>query len=180
MKASIDINPINWFKKDIVAPKKPIGYAASNYITNRPFAPAPQALAIAPQPAIQEKTMSVKSVLDKIGTGFKDVFDFLGSTKGQAIVAAGESVVETIAPGTAGLINLANNWLTEIVKSEALAAAAAEQTGSGAQKGALVLSAVTPQALAFAQANGLPAPTATQLAAANTALVAFANAFATA
>jgi hypothetical protein len=36
---------------------------------------------------------------------------------------------------------------------------------------------VAPQAIAFAQANGLPAPTAAQLTAANTALVAFANAF---
>jgi hypothetical protein len=121
--------------------------------------------------------MSVKSVLDKIGSGFKDVFEFLASSKGQAIVGAGEAVVESVLPGTAGFINLANNWLTEIVKSETLAAAAAAQTGTGSQKAALVLSAVTPQALDFAKANGLPAPTAAQLQAANTALVAFANAF---
>lgn len=121
--------------------------------------------------------MSVKTVLDKIGHGFKDVFDFLGSSKGQAIITAGEGIVETIYPGATGLINLGNKWLAEIVKTETLAAAAESQTGTGAQKAAMVLSAVTPQALQFAQANGLSAPTAAQLTAANAALVAFANAF---
>lgn len=121
--------------------------------------------------------MSFKTVLDKIGSGFKDVFDFLGSPRGQAIVRAGEAVVETIVPGTQGLIDLANRWLVEVVKSETLAAAAGAQTGTGMQKAAMVLSAVTPQALDFAKANGLSAPTAAQLAAANTALVNFANAF---
>jgi hypothetical protein len=124
--------------------------------------------------------MSFKSVLDKIGTDAKDVFAFLASPKGQAIVGAGEAVVEVAAPGTAGFINLANNWLTEIVKTETLATAANVGTGSDAQKAALTLSAIVPQALSFAQANGLPAPTAAQLQAANTALVAFANAFTTA
>lgn len=123
--------------------------------------------------------MAIKSVLDKIAVGFKDVFNFLGSAKGQAIVSAGEAVIETIAPGTAGLINLANNWMTEIVKTETLAVAAEVQTGTGPQKAAMVLSSVTPQAIEFAKANGLPNPTAAQLAAANTALVAFANAFTT-
>ncbi len=121
--------------------------------------------------------MSVKSVLDKIGADAKDVFAFLTSGKGQAIVAAGEAVVETVVPGTTGFVTLANTWLTEIVKSETLAAAAGEQQGTGTQKASLVLSAVTPQALQFAQANGLPAPTAAKLVEANTALVAFANAF---
>ncbi|WP_348269739.1 hypothetical protein P8936_16450 [Edaphobacter paludis] len=121
--------------------------------------------------------MAIKSVLDKIGSGFKDVFDFLGSAKGQAIIRTGEGVVEAVEPGTKGIIDLANNWMTEIVKSQALAAAAQAGQGSGPQKAAMVLSSVAPQAIAFAQANGLPAPTASQLALANTALVAFANAF---
>lgn len=121
--------------------------------------------------------MSFKTVLEKIGQDAKSVFSFLGSTQGKNIIATGEGVVEAFVPGATGLINLANSWLTEIVTSETLAAAAGAQNGTGAQKAALVLGAVTPQALQFAQANGLPAPTAAQLAAANTALVAFANSF---
>lgn len=123
--------------------------------------------------------MSVKSVLDKIGSDFKAVFTFLGSPTGQKIVSTGEAVVEAIVPGTAGAITLANNWLTEIVKTQALATAAAAESGSSTQKAAATLAAITPQALQFAQVNGLPAPTATQLAAANDALVAFLNAFGT-
>jgi hypothetical protein len=121
--------------------------------------------------------MSVKSVLDKIGEDAKGVFAFLGSTKGQAVVTAGEGIVETVVPGTAGAINLFNNWLTEIIKTQALAAAAGAATGSGAQKASMVLSAVTPQALAFAQANGVSAPTAATLNTINSLLVQALNAF---
>ena len=125
----------------------------------------------------QEIPMSFKSILDKIGSDAKAVFSFLGSSKGQAIIATGEGLVETVEPGTAGVFALANNWIAEVVKTETLAFAAGAQQGSGAQKSAMVLAAVTPQALAFAKANGLSTPTATQLTAANNALVAFLNAF---
>jgi hypothetical protein len=121
--------------------------------------------------------MSLKSVLDKIGTDVKDVFNFLGSPKGQALVSAGEGLVETVLPGTAGAINLGNAWLQEIIKTQAIATAASAGTGSSTQKAAMTITAITPQALAFAQANGLPAPTATVIANANNALVAFLNAF---
>jgi hypothetical protein len=121
--------------------------------------------------------MSVKSVLDKIGADAKDVFAYLGGTKGQAVVATGEAVIEAVLPGTAGFLNLANTWLTEIVKTQALATAASATTGSDVQKATLAISAATPQAIAFAAANGLPAPTAATLLAANNALVAFGNAF---
>ena len=121
--------------------------------------------------------MIVKSILVTIGKDFKGVFAFLGSSKGQAIIATGETLVESVYPPLTGAINLANSWMVEIVKDEALAAAAGQQVGSGEQKAAAVISTITPAALAFAQQNGLPAPTAAQLAAANTALVAFLNAF---
>ena len=121
--------------------------------------------------------MSFKSVLSTIGKDVKGVFAFLGSSKGQAIIATGESLVEAVYPPLTSVINLANTWMVEIVKDEALAAAAGQQDGTGAQKAAAVISTVTPAALAFAQTNGLPAPTAVQLEAANTALVAFLNAF---
>jgi hypothetical protein len=115
------------------------------------------------------------SFLTKLGQDFKGVFAFLTSTKGKAIVQLAEGVVEDIVPGAAGAINLLNSWGTEAIKTEALAAAAGEAIGTGPQKAALALQAVTPQALAFATANGLPAPTAAQLAAANDAVVAFLN-----
>lgn len=121
--------------------------------------------------------MSIKSVLDKIGADIKGVFTFLGSSKGAAIVQAGEGLVETLLPGTAGAITLANNWLQEIVKTQALATAADAGTGSSTQKAAMVLAAVTPQALQFAQVNGVPPPTAAALQKANDALVNFLNAF---
>ena len=122
--------------------------------------------------------MSFKSVLDKIGADAKGVFAFLASPKGQVIVGAEEAAVEAFVPGATGLINLANIWLTEAVKTETLAVAAGSAaTGNGAQKAALTIAAVGPQAAQFAAANGLPSPTSAQLTAANNALVAFANAF---
>jgi len=116
------------------------------------------------------------SILNKIGADFKAVFSWLGSPKGQAVIAAGETLAVSLG-APAALINVANNWLTEIIKAETLATAAGTQTGSGAQKAAAVLSAVTPQVLAFAQAQGVAAPTAAQIATANDSLVSFLNAF---
>ena len=124
--------------------------------------------------------MSLKSVLDKIGADAKSVFAFLGSTKGQTIIASGEAVIESIDPALTGIFTLANSWLTEIVKAETLAAAAGTQTGTGTQKAAAVLAAVTPEVLTFAQSNGLTPLTAAQLATANDALVTFLNSFTTA
>lgn len=121
--------------------------------------------------------MSFISVLDTIGKDAKKVFSFLGSAKGQAIVAAGESVVESVDPLTSGFFTLANNWLAEILKTQALATAAAASAGADTQKAAIALSTITPQVLAWAQQNGLSTPTADTLATANAALVTFFNAF---
>jgi hypothetical protein len=68
------------------------------------------------------------------------------------------------------------NWTQEIFKVEAISAAAGSQTGTGVQKAAAVTSALTPAIVAFAQQNKLPALTAAQIDAANTALVTFLNA----
>lgn len=106
----------------------------------------------------------------------KDVFKWLGSAQGQKVIGTGEAIAETIYPGLTGIINIANNWLAEIIKAETLAAAAGQQDGSGIQKAAIATSTITPQIVQFAQANGLPSPTATQILAANNALVAFLNA----
>jgi len=121
--------------------------------------------------------MSFKSILDKIGSDAKAVFSFLGSSKGKVILAAGETAVEDVFPVATGVITIANTWLNEIFKTQALATAAGASTGSNTQKAAMTIAAVTPEVLAFAEKNGLPVPTGTALQTANDALVTFLNAF---
>lgn len=166
-------NPLSLFQKKGYDHKESLAFVKSLAVSNAAKA--------------EEKTMSFKTVLDKIGADAKAVFAFLGSSKGQALIQTGEGAavaIATVAGGPAagtaltGAFSLANTWMTEIVKTQALATAAGAQTGYGPEKAAAVLAAVTPEALAFAQKNGLPAPTASQLQAANDGLVAFFNAFA--
>ena len=121
--------------------------------------------------------MSFTSILNTIGADVKKVFAWIGSPQEQSLIATGEAVVETVYPPATAIISIANTYLTEAIKAEALAAAAGVQNGSGTQKAAAVLNAVTPQVIAFAQQYGLAAPTSAQLNAANTAIVAFLNAF---
>jgi hypothetical protein len=117
------------------------------------------------------------SLLDTLGKDFKGLFAWLGSTTGQNVIKTGEALAEAFVPASAGIINLGQAWLTEIIKTQALSTAAGAQAGSNTQKAAMALNATAPQAIAFAQQYGLPAPTAAQLNEANTALVAFLNAF---
>ena len=119
--------------------------------------------------------MSFKSVLSVIGADAKKVFTWVASSKGQAVVAAGEAVVEDVDPALTGLINLANTYLQEIFKTEALATAAGAQSGTGLQKSAAVVTALTPSVLAYAKSAGLPAPTATEIGSATNGLVMFLN-----
>jgi len=120
--------------------------------------------------------MGFKSVLSTFGGDIKKVFEWVGSAKGQAVVASGEAVVEVIDPGLTGIINLANTYITEALKTEALAAGAAAQNGTGTQKLAAVTAAVTPSVLAYAKAAGLAVPTATEIQNAADGIVAFLNA----
>lgn len=152
---------MNPFK--IFAKTKPVPKATETFTYNAPATPA-----------VKEIQMSF---LSAIGSDIKKVFTWLGSPKGQAVITAGEGLVEDVFPQATGVINLANSWLTEIIKEEALAAGAASQTGSGAVKAASVIATVTPSVLAFATANKLPTPTAAQLQVASNGLVAFLNAF---
>lgn len=125
------------------------------------------------------------SFLATVGKDFKAIFAWLGSTKGQAVVSGIEGTAEAVATAVgAGVvvqagIDLVNKWLAEIMKVESLSAAAAEQTGSGVQKAAAVIAAITPTATAFAASQGLPAPTAASLNTINTALVTALNAIGT-
>lgn len=122
-----------------------------------------------------------QTLLQKLGGDFKKIFSWLSNPKVQQAVAAGvalgEGVVNIVDPALAGIDPIINNWTQEIFKAESLAAAAGAQNGTGTQKAAMVLSAVTPQVLQFAAANGLPAPTGSQLQTANTLLVQFLNTF---
>jgi hypothetical protein len=118
-----------------------------------------------------------KSFLSAIGNDVKKVFAFISSPAGQTIIQTGEGVAEAIDPGLSGLFNIANTYITEAVKTEAIATAAGQQSGSGTQKLAAVTSAVTPTVLAYAQQAGLATPTATQIQNAANAIVAFLNAF---
>lgn len=100
------------------------------------------------------------SFLATVGKDFKAVFAWLGSSKGQAVIGAGEAVAEGVAaaagvgaPVAAG-IALVNNWMGEAIKMEALATAADAQTGTGATKAAAVLSTMTPELTAFLQGKG--------------------------
>lgn len=107
------------------------------------------------------------SFLSTVGKDFKAVFSWLGSPKGQAVVAAGSALAEGLGVPAAA-VNLADSWLEKIITTETLAAAAGAQTGSGTQKAAAVLNAIEPQVVA--------AFPSTNLKAANDALVAFLNA----
>lgn len=118
----------------------------------------------------------IKTFLDAAGADIVKVFNFLGSPKAQAVISTGEAVAVAIDPALSGFFTLANSWLSEILKTQALATAANAGSGNSAQKAAIALASITPQVLAFAQSNGLPIPTSTKIEEANTALVTFFNA----
>ena len=141
----------------------------------KPMATTPVVPAV--DPRFDAPVSGKQTFLQHLGADIKDVFAWLGSSKGQGVIATGEALVEAAVPQAAGLINIANAWMTEIIKDETLAAQAGAQNGTGTQKAAMVLNTVTPQVVAFFERRKLAAPTATQLQAANTALVAFLNAF---
>ena len=66
--------------------------------------------------------------------------------------------------------------MTKAIQAGALAAASGAGSGSGPQKLAAVVSATTPDVLAFCQQHGLATPTAEQIQAMVNASVAFLNA----
>lgn len=120
--------------------------------------------------------MSFLSGLKVFGTDVEKAFAWFGSPKGQAVVAAGEGVVEGIAPASTPIVDLFNTWAAKAYNVEALAVAAGKSTGTGADKAAAILSAVVPDVVQYAQQAGVPQRTAAQITAANTALVGFINA----
>lgn len=111
------------------------------------------------------------SFLSTLGKDFKAVFAYLGSSKGQATIATveGASVAITTAinpaagAALAGIEALINGGLKQVISAEALAAAAEQQTGSGAQKAVAASVALAPQVAAVLQSLGVKEPAAAQV-----------------
>jgi hypothetical protein len=111
------------------------------------------------------------SFLSTFGKDFKAVFAYLGSSKGQATISVVEggvtAVVTAVNPAAgaalAGIEALINSALKQVVNSEALAAAAEQQTGTGVQKAAAAAVALAPQVEAVLTSLGVKAPAATQV-----------------
>jgi hypothetical protein len=127
-------------------------------------------------PAAQESIMSFKSVLETVGADIKKVFSWVGSPAGQAVIKDAGAVVVAVDPALSGIVTLAENYITQAFTVESLAAGAGEQNGTGVQKLAAVVAAVTPTALAYAAQAGLPTPTAADIQNQANAIVAFLNA----
>jgi hypothetical protein len=133
--------------------------------------------------------MSFKSFLSAVGNDAKAVFTWLGSSKGQttitAVEAAAAGVTTEINPvaGAAlvGIENLINLALKQVVSAETVAAAAAQQSGTGAQKSAAVIEAVSPQVSSVLTSLGVKQPAATEVQSISqtvaTALATIVNAF---
>jgi hypothetical protein len=120
-------------------------------------------------------SMSFKSILDAIGHSAEAVLHFMGSQQGQTAVGLVETGIEIYAPAATGAINIFNKFATEAVKVQALGVAAGATAGSNTQKAAAVIGTVGPEAIAFARANGLQDPTASDLQEMNDLAVKFMN-----
>jgi hypothetical protein len=120
--------------------------------------------------------MSFLSGLKVFGTDVEKAFAWFGSPKGKLVVSTGEAVVEAIIPASAPIVDLFNAWAAKAYTVEALAVAASQTTGTGADKAAMVLSSVTPTVLQYSKQEGLSDRTAAQIQAANDAVVKFINA----
>lgn len=80
---------------------------------------------------------SFKSILSDIGNGLKHFF-----TEAVTVATAAEPFVDSLFPGISSLYD---SVLAEVAKAETAAIAAGAQNGTGAQKLALVVQAITAQ-----------------------------------
>jgi len=107
----------------------------------------------------------ISTLLKHVGSFFKTLF--VDATK---VAKSAEPIVDLAFPSIANLYNFT-------VQQASLAeTAAAGVSGAGAQKLAAVVAAVTPYAASALQADGVPAPTSTQITAYVNAVVASLNA----
>lgn len=114
--------------------------------------------------------------LKVFGQDIVKLFAWMSSPQGKQIVSTGEAVVEAVVPISIPIIDLVNAWIQKAFTVESLAVTANQNSDNGAQKAAMVIAAVTPQVLTYAQQSGLSPRTAAQIQAANDAAVAFINA----
>jgi len=133
----------------------------------------------------------MNSFLSAVGRDFKAVFSWLGSSKGQKTITAVEgtaaAITTAINPGAGevlvGIEDLVNLGLKSVVNAETVAAAAAQQSGTGAQKAVAAAAAVAPQVQSILVNLGVTNPTASQVQAitlvVTNALTAIVNAFPT-
>lgn len=115
---------------------------------------------------------SFKSILSDIGNRLKKFFSIADSVAKEV-----EPIVDAAFPDIAGLYNAT---VAEVGNAETAAIAAGAQSGTGAQKLAAVVAAITPYFTQYAAANGLPAPTTTVITNYVNAVVASLNAIPTA
>lgn len=109
------------------------------------------------------------SVLDKIGTAFKDFFKVA-----LPVAEAAEPIIAVALPEISALYNMT---VTLVSNAEGAAAAAGAQKGTGPQKLALVVASLQPFLAQQAAALGIAVPTIAQTTAYINAIVASLNAF---
>lgn len=97
------------------------------------------------------------------------IFHWLASDSGKKVVAGAEAVAIGFG-APAVVIGLINSWLNKILTIEQVAEGAGAQSGTGAQKAAAVIAAITPELLK--DFPGLPAENVTNI---NNALVLILN-----
>jgi hypothetical protein len=113
--------------------------------------------------------MGFKSILSDIGNGVKKVF-----TVGDTAAKDAEPFVDIAFPGVAPLFNAV---VQQVGLAEASAAEAGAETGTGAQKLAVVLQSIEGSIADYEQTNNLATPlTQQQIEAVANAVVAFLNA----
>lgn len=112
------------------------------------------------------------SFLATVAKDAKAVFNWLASPRGQAVIATGGAVAVAVDPALAGIVGLVESWITKVITTETIAAAAGVQNGTGTQKAAAVIAALQPEIAKY-----FPNATAVQIQNANAAVVAFLNAF---
>lgn len=94
---------------------------------------------------------SFKSILSDIGHSLKTFFSLADS-----VAKAAEPIVDVAFPGVAALYNAT---VAEVGNAETAAIAAGAQSGTGTQKLAAVVAAISPTFTQYAAQNGLAAPT---------------------
>jgi hypothetical protein len=99
----------------------------------------------------------VESILSHIGSTLKKVFT---GTVAQDILKTAEVAEPLVALAFPGVAALYAATVSEVAAAETAAIAAGAQTGTGAQKLAAVVAAITPTFNAYLKAQGLPTQTA--------------------